>query len=77
MLPAVGQALLPPSLQVSLSVSPERDEECPRGEASAQRVTKELNLGTLPGQERERETLRKLRVRERQTEREWDRYLAA
>lgn len=40
-------------------------------------MTKELNLGTLPGQERERETLRKLRVRERQTEREWDRYLAA
>lgn len=50
----------PPPLLVSLSVSPERDQQCPRDEASVQRATKELNLGTLPG----RETLRELRERE-------------
>lgn len=62
-------SLSPPS--VSLCVSPERDEQRPRDEASVQRATKELNLGTLPGRERERETFRKLREREsRQTERE-------
>lgn len=37
----------------SLCVSPERDELCPRDEASVQRVTKELDLGTLPGPERD------------------------
>ena len=57
---------LAPPLLVSLSVSPERDQQCPRDEASVQRATKELNLGTLPG----RETLRELR--EREADREGD-----
>lgn len=62
-----GPSLSPPRL--SLSVSPERDEQCPRDEASVQRATKELHLGTLPGRERGRETLRKLRGRERGSQR--------
>lgn len=66
MLPAAGQVLpsAPPPLLVSLSVSPERDQQCPRDEASVQRATKELNLGTLPG----RETLRELREADREGE---------
>lgn len=57
MLPAAGQVLLP---TVSPNISADRDKQCPRDEASVQRVTKELDPGILPGQ-RERETLRNLR----------------
>lgn len=49
-------------------MSPERDEQCPRDEASVQRATKELNLGTQPGREREGE-----REGERQAERQRER----
>lgn len=46
---------LPP---VSPSVGADRDKQCPRDEASVQRVTKELDPGTLPGPDRERERKR-------------------
>lgn len=69
-----GPSLFSPP--VSLSVSPERDEQCPGDEASVQRATKELDLGTLPGRERGRETLESSeRERERQTERGRDIWL--